>query len=188
MFRFNGLIFLILACVIAIAGTWLNKLWQEQQQFTEELDRSHIDYYLSDFSLISTDTNGQPQFVLSGDHFIHRREKKESEIYNPAIVIHSDEESLSIHAEEARQATNQDIELIGKVSISKPESKHLTGYDMRTSNLIYSPSLDRISTEQPLSLHSTDSAEVSGIGLIYDLKNEVIQIQDRVHAEYLPNN
>ncbi|CAA6813888.1 MAG: Unknown protein [uncultured Thiotrichaceae bacterium] len=188
MFRFNGLIFLILACIIAIAGTWLNRLWQEQQQFTEKLDRSQIDYYLSDFSLISTDTNGQAQFILSGDHFIHRREKKESEIYNPAIIIHSEGESLSIHAEEARHFANEDMELMGSVSISKPESENLAGYELRTSNLKYSPSMDRLSTEQALSLNSTDNAEISGIGLIHDLKNEVIQIQDKVHAEYLPNN
>lgn len=188
MFRFNGLILLIIACVIALAGTWLNKLWQEQQQFTVKLDRSQIDYYLSDFSLISTDTNGQPQFILSGDHFIHRREKKESEIYQPAIVINSEGETLSIKAEEALHSANQDLELIGQVSISKPESENLAGYAMHTSNLKYSPSMDRISTEQPLSLTSTDKAEMSGTGLLYDLKNQAIQIQDKVHAEYLPNN
>lgn len=188
MFRFNGFIFLIIACVIAIAGTWLNKLWQEQQQFTEKLDRSQIDYYLSDFSLVSTDTDGQPLFMLSGDHFIHRRKEKESEIYQPAILINAEGESLSIHAEEARHFANEDVELIGDVTISKPESERMMGYEARTSNLTYSPSLDKISTEQALSFTSTDNAKISGIGLVHDLKNDVIQIQDKVHAEYLPNN
>lgn len=188
MFRFNGLILLIIACVIAIAGTWLNKLWQEQQQFTEKIDRSQIDYYLSDFSLVSTDTSGQPQFILSGDHFIHRREKKESEIYSPAVVIHYENETLSIHAEEARHYANEDVELIGKVSISKPVSEKMAGYEINTSDLHYSPSLDRISTEQPLSLRSTDNAEIKGVGLLHDLKNEVLQIKDKVHAEYLPSH
>ncbi|MEE9350650.1 MAG: LPS export ABC transporter periplasmic protein LptC [Thiotrichaceae bacterium] len=184
--RYSGIIFLVLAVIVAGAATWLHNLWRTQQVFTEKLDTSKVDYYLSDFSLYITDTKGKSRFSLSGEHFIHQRSSKKSVIYKPSIVVNYEGDTLNIVAKNAEQNADGDIELKGKVLIDKPESEARMGFKLEAADLLYSPSKQRINTDAKILLKTTEGSIITAIGMSEDLSTQTTRLKSNVHAEYAP--
>ncbi len=184
--RYSGIIFLVLAIIVAGSATWLHNLWRTQQVFTEKLDTSKIDYYLSDFSLYITDTNGASRFSMSGEHFVHQRSSKKSEIYKPTIIVNHEGVTLNITANKAEQNAAGDIELKGKVLIEKPESEARMGFKLEAADLLYSPSKQHINTDAKILLKTTDGSIITAIGMSKDLTTQTTRLKSNVHAEYTP--
>jgi LPS export ABC transporter protein LptC len=184
--RYSGILFLALAIVIAVASTWLHNLWREKEVFTSKLDTSKVDYYLSDFSLYTTDSDGNNRFTIKGEHFVHQRSSKKSEIYKPTISVNNNNDTLNIVAEKAEQNAEGEIKLIGKVSLQKPENEETTGFSMLTSDLVYSPANHLVSTEAEVILKTTDGSIISAIGMSEDLNTQTTRLKSNVHAEYTP--
>ena len=184
--RYNGIIFLMLAILVASVSTWLHNLWRAQQVFTERLDTSKVDYYLSGFSLYITDKEGKNKLNISGDHFVHQLSTKKSEIYKPTIIVNNDGDTLNITAKKAVQNAVGDITLNGKVVMEKPESATTTGFSLETSDLHYSPSKQRVSTDAKILLKTTDGSIIKAIGMSEDLNTQTTRLKSNVHAEYTP--
>ncbi|MEE9303212.1 MAG: LPS export ABC transporter periplasmic protein LptC [Thiotrichaceae bacterium] len=184
--RYSGIVFLVLAVLVAGASTWLHNLWRTQQVFTEKLDTSKIDYYLSGFSLYITDAAGNNRFNLSGEHFVHQRNTKKSEIFKPTIIINNEAETLTIKASKAERNAAGDLDFNGKVTIDKPESKATTGFMMETSDLHYSPSKQQVYTDAKVILKTTDGSIITATGMSEDLTTQTTRLKSNVHAEYTP--
>ncbi|HEC04579.1 MAG TPA: LPS export ABC transporter periplasmic protein LptC [Thiothrix sp.] len=188
--RYNGIIFLVLAILVAGVATWFLDLWRTQQVFTEKLDTSQIDYYLSDFSLYTTDKDGNKQFDLSGEHFVHQRATKKSEIYKPVILVKDNlkdsSESLHITANKAEQNKAGDMQLQGKVKIEKAESPTTTGFMIETADIRYSPNTQQVNTDAEVILKTTDGSIITAIGMSEDLISQTTRLKSNVHAEYKP--
>ncbi len=188
--RYNGIIFLVLAILVAGVATWFLDLWRTQQVFTEKLDTSQIDYYLSDFSLYTTDKEGNKQFDLSGEHFVHQRATKKSEIYKPVILVNENledsNESLHITANKAVQNKAGDMQLQGKVRIEKAESATTTGFMIETADISYSPNTQQVNTDAEVILKTTDGSIITAIGMSEDLISQTTRLKSDVHAEYKP--
>lgn len=184
--RYGGILILALAIIIAGASTWLHNLWRQKEVFTRDLDKSRIDYYLSDFLLYATDSEGNNRFTVKGEHFVHQRSNKKSEIYKPTIRVNNKEDSISITAEQAEKNSEGDLKLIGKVILDKPEGKETIGFSMKTSDLSYSPTQQQVNTEAKVTLQTTDGSMISAIGMSEDLSTHTTRLKSNVHAEYIP--
>ncbi len=184
--RYSGVIFLVLAILVAGAATWLHSLWRTQQVFTEKLDTSKIDYYLSGFTLYVTDSAGNKRLSVSGEHFVHQRNTKKSEIYKPAIIVNNAGNALTIKASKAEQNAAGDMQFKGRVTIDKPESKTTVGFNIETSDLHYSPSTQQVSTDAKVILKTTDGSIITAIGMSEDLLTQTTRLKSNVHAEYTP--
>lgn len=184
--RYSGIIFLVLAILLAGSATWLHNLWRENEIITEELDTSRIDYYLSDFSLYVTDSEGKNQFNLSGEHFVHHRKTETSDIYKPIIIVNHKNDTLSVVANKAQRGRSGDIELQGEVTLKKPESDELMGFDLQTADIVYSPSRQLIETTKDVVIKTTDGHIIEATGISEDLTTETIRLESDVHAEYTP--
>lgn len=184
--RYSGITYLALAVAFAATLTWVHKLWRQQSVFTGKLNTSEIDYYLSDFSLSAFDSEGHSQFVLSGEHFIHQRATKTSDIYKPSIIVHTKTDTMTILAHKAQQSSSGDITLIGKVALSKPESEAHTGFELQTADLHYSPQHRLIHTDKPVQLVTSNGNTLQAVGMEEDLTTQITRLLSHVHAEYKP--
>ena len=184
--RYSGIILLILAILVAVTFTWLHNLWRAKEIFTAELDTSRVDYYLSDFSLFATDATGNNRFVLAGEHFVHQRATKSSEIYKPTIRVNTKGDTLSIIADKAVQNQEGDMSLTGKVTLHKPESAERTGFDIETSDLSFSPTNQLVDTDSAVLLKTTDGSTISATGMSENLITQTTRLKSNVHAEYTP--
>ncbi len=182
----NNHIWLILAILLALTVTWIHNLWQSQQQFIAKIDKTRVDYYLSDFSLLITDNEGQMRYSLQANHFVHHVESKQSDIYFPMIQAKQNDENIMIESEKATQLSNGDIELTGEVSIKKPESAQREGYTLITENLRYAPSMQTIETQNDFTFATTGGTLMRGTGVTEELNNQVLRIKSNVHAEFQP--
>lgn len=182
----NGLVLVILAIALGLASTWFHTLWNEQEVFIRSMDKSRIDYYLSDFSLYVTDPKGNMQYSIAGEHLVHHRKTKSSEIYKPAILVHIKNSSLSLSADKVIHDASGNLLLKGDTVLQKPSDKQDAGFILQTTDLQYSPSEKRVSTEADITFDTTSGIVLRGTGFSENIESTIIRLKSNVHAEYTP--
>jgi len=185
----RGVLLLIGAIIVAVLITWLNSYWITYKglQFTEKVKK--IDYYLSDFTLLNTESDGNMRYLVKGQYLIHQESTGASEIFNPLLQArNSDNTIISLESKKARQEKrNGPIQLLGKVSIVKNSNKTSKGFQLHTSNLLYNPLEKKVSSNTKVVLDS-DFGTLQGIGFSSKLDEQELRIHSNVQAELKPEN
>jgi LPS export ABC transporter protein LptC len=183
----SGIILVVVAIVIALLLTALNTFWLSYSELITERKIKKIDYYLSDFTLLSTQPEGKMRYQVKALHLIHQQSTGSSEIFKPILKAQdSDNALLTIKAQKALQKTQDgNIELMGEVTIIKKSSKKSGGFQLATENLTYNPHIKTLQTKAAVTLES-NSGFIQGIGLMSNLDQQEIRILSHVHAEFLP--
>lgn len=188
LMRSIGIITFVLSVLFAGVVTWLNLSWKTIKQFTNETSQSRIDYYLSDFELISTDESGNISYQLTGDHLIHKQASGNSEIYRPSIQSRSSgKQQLTIHSEKAIQTgKGGNIALTGKVQVKQIETNDSPSFTLLTQNLTYNPVEQKISSQAKSDFISAQGT-MSGVGFETKLNDQELRILSNVQAEFRPS-
>ncbi len=183
----NGVILLIAAIVIALLLTALNTFWLSYNGLITHKKIKKIDYYLSDFTLLSTQADGKMRYHLKALHLIHQQSTGSSEIFKPVFEAQDVANThLMIEAEKALQKKrNGSIELIGNVKVIKKGNEKTTGFQLATENLTYNPQTQTLQTKAAILLESS-SGFIRGVGLTSQLDQQEIRILSNVHAEFIP--
>lgn len=201
--NYKGLLLLIVSIITALAVTWLNNFWLSYQEFISIKNERQIDYYLSDFSLLNTTSDGELKYYLQGRHLVYKNSTGGSEIFQPIIqATDSDGQTLLIHAEKAQQKKTQGIiELAGSVLIEKTNNKnkstskhlqpeqlshHSSDFILKTKNLSFDPIKREIFTDAMITL-TTQDGSLTGTGLHSQLDQQELRILSNVHAKFDPN-
>lgn len=80
------LVTLVIALLLILLVTQMeNYLGQQHIGRPTEADRDRIDYYLADFSIMATATDGSVSYTLAGRHLSHWQRLKHSLIINPLL-------------------------------------------------------------------------------------------------------
>ena len=182
----NGLLLVVLAITLGLASTWFHKLWEKKEAFITSMDKSKIDYYLSDFSLYVTDKNGEMQYSIKGEHLVHHKATKTSEIYKPDALVRTEASSLSLSADKGIHEVSGDLLLQGETVIQKPTDAENAGFILQTSDLRYSPSKQIVETDANITLETTDGITVSGTGFSEHIELMIMRLKSDVHAKYTP--
>lgn len=183
----NSIILLISAIVIALLLTGLNTFWLSYSNLITERKIKKIDYYLSDFTLLSTQPNGKMRYHVKALHLIHQQSTGSSEIFKPIIKAQDTDNTLvTIEANKAQQKTKEGpIELTGSVKVIKKSSKKSEGFQLASENLTYNPQRRTLQTKTAVTLESS-SGFIQGVGLMSHLDQQEIRILSNVHAEFSP--
>ena len=182
-----GRIFFVLAIMFASAVTWLNLSWKSIEQLTNTPSESRIDYYLNDFTLMSTDGNGNVRYHITGQHLTHNQGSGASEIYKPYIEARSEEgELVTINAQKAtQQARSGNMTLNGEIKVHKPRFNDSPEFTLTTQNLNYEPSTQKISSADAIDL-VTPQGFLRGKGFETNLDEQELRILSNVQAEFKP--
>jgi len=180
-----GRLLFVLAIIAGSTVTWLNLSWKELGQLTNSPSESRIDYYLSDFTLMRTDSTGQINYHLTGHKLTHKQASGTSEIYWPHIQLNSQNgQHLTIDSEKARQESKDgNITLNGSIRVHKEDSTESSGFTLTTQDLTYNPKKQLISTDAEIDLVSTVGT-LHGTGFETSLDEQELRILSNVHAEF----
>jgi len=183
----SGIILLISAITIALLFTWLNTSWLSFKGLTLRQNIKKIDYYLSDFTLLATQPDGQMQFMVKAQHLIHQQSTGKSEIFKPLINVQDRDAGLiTLKAQKAEQLEkNSEIKLTGDVTIVNESNEKAKGFHIATQNLTYNPVTRTISSDAEITLNSS-AGLIKGIGLTSSLDQQELRIHSNVHAEFTP--
>jgi len=185
----SGLLLLISAFIFAIAITWLNTSWLTVKDFTLSKNEKKIDYYLSDFTLLNTQKNGQMRYRIKGQHLVHQQSTGGSQIFKPLIQARdSDNTIITIQSNKAQQPLKDGvIQLLGNVTVVKESKITNESFQLETKDLNYNPQEKILSSDAKVSLHS-DSGNIEGIGFHSKLDESELRILSNVHIEFKPAN
>lgn len=181
----SGLLLLLIAVIVAGGITWLNSYWLTYQDFQFTRNEKKIDYYLSDFTLLNTQSDGQMRYKIKGRHLVHQQSNGSSEIFNPLVQAQDQDGTLLLmRADKAQQLVkNGDIQLLGNVSVIKYSKDTKENFQLTTKDLNYNP-LERIlSSSSQLLLHSNNGT-ISGRGFSTNLAKEELRILSDVHIKF----
>jgi LPS export ABC transporter protein LptC len=176
--------------MIALTITWLNSFWLSYQDFVSVGNERQIDYYLSDFSLLNTNANGEMKYYVQGEHLVHKNTTGGSEIFHPTLqAVDANGQNIIIQAEKAQQKKSEGvIELVGSVHIKKTTNTEdkTTDFSLTTANLSFDPIKREIFTNAPITL-TTKNGLLTGTGLHSQLDQQELRILSDVHAKFDPN-
>jgi LPS export ABC transporter protein LptC len=186
--RSIGIIAFIVSIIFAGVVTWLNLSWKTIKQFTNETSQSRIDYYLSDFTLVSTDQDGNISYQLTAEHLIHKQASGASEIYRPHIKNKSaNGDLLTIDAEKAIQTIKGgSIDLTGEVRVKKSSTNEALDFTLLTQDLTYNPVEQKISSPAK-SYFTSAQGSMTGVGFETKLDEQELRILSNVQAEFQPS-
>jgi LPS export ABC transporter protein LptC len=188
--KYKGLILLFFSILIGLTITWLNNFWLSYQDFVSAGNERQIDYYLSDFSLLNTNSNGEMKYYMQGRHLVHKNATGGSEIFYPKLqAADTNGKNIIIHAKKAQQKKSQGtIELAGSVLIQKTTNTNdtTTDFSLTTTQLSFDPIKREIFTHATITLTTKDGF-LTGSGLHSQLHQQELRILSDVHAKFDPN-
>lgn len=182
----GGLLLLVLSIVIAIAVTWLNSTWLTYKGYSFTQKTKKIDYYLSDFTLLNTQPNGQMRYLVKAQHLIHQQSTNTSEIFKPLLQARdSDNTLITLNSEKAEQDENDIIKMVGDVSVIKKSPNIEENFELLTHDLIYNPTDKLLSSKSKIVLN-THQGQLSGVGFSSKLNEQELRIHSNVQSQFSP--
>ncbi len=183
----SGLLFLIIASIIALGFTWLNSTWLSFKDIAISENEKRIDYYLSDFTVLTTYPNGDMHYLIKGEHLVHQQSTGANKIFLPILKAKDmDGEVITLTAQKAEQLKKDGtINLNGDVVAMKESTKASKRFKLLTKDLTYHPSTKELSSKEQVNLTSANGT-LKAIGFTTKLNEEELRIHKNVQAVFIP--
>lgn len=185
----SGTFLLIFAVFIAVITTWVNTTWLSHKDFQFIKKDKKIDFYLSDFTLLNVQMDGEMRYLIKGQHLIHQVSNKATTLFSPLIKARNSNGDITlIRAKKAQQnKSNGPITLLGKVLVEKHGLQASEPTTFKTQNLVYNPIKKELTTDYRVTFAS-DFGNFQGVGLTTKLNEQEIRIHSNVQSEFIPKS
>ncbi len=182
----SGFLILVFSIATLIIITWLNSTWLSYKDLQTTQNVKKIDYYLSDFTLLNTQPDGQMRYFVTAQHLIHQQSTGTSEIFKPLLQARdSDGTIVTLKSDRAKQGSKGLIQLQGEVSLVKAGKKVQDSFELLTQNLVYNPIEKSLSSKEKVQLN-THQGQISGVGFSSKLDEQELRIDSNVHTQFNP--
>lgn len=182
----SGLFLLVFSIATLIIVTWLNSTWLNYKDFQFTQKDKKIDYYLSDFTLLNTQADGQMRYFVTAQHLIHQQSTGSSEIFKPLLQARdSDGTLITLKSNKAEQINGGEIHLLGDVSVIKKSSKDEENFELTTRDLVYNPIEKALSSKSKVQL-KTYQGQLNGTGFSSKLDEQELRIHSNVQIQFNP--
>jgi lipopolysaccharide export system protein LptC len=130
---------------------------------------------------------GQPRYVISGERLTHRPADDTSEIDKPVVQsMSTDRPRMTMTANTAHVNQSQNrIDLVGNVDISRPGSKTSQPLRIRTEALTVLPDEEISKTDKPIEMQ-LGAASVTGVGMVANNATQQVTLGGRGQIIYPP--
>jgi len=182
----GGLLLLVLLMVIAIGITWLNSTWLTYKGFQFSQKVKKIDYYLSDFTLLNTQPDGQMRYFVTAEHLVHQQSINSSEIFKPLLQASDvDGSMITLKSDKAEQNKEGIITLLGDVKVTKHGPKIKENFELITHDLIYNPKQKALSSTSKV-IFTSYQGQLQGVGFSSKLDEQELRIHSNVQSQFSP--
>ncbi len=174
---------LLLLLLVAVIGTgWYLQLQEADLQQTAT-SSAGPDAFVTGMQLAVMDEAGQQKYRIESDTMIHFPEDSHFTLTRPRFYItRPDGTSWQITAERGQTtADNDQLWLLGKVDILRPETSNINGLHIETSDLLIKPDEETAETDNAVTI-TAEGYLVTAIGLKAYLKESLLELHSRVRG------
>ncbi|MGV3582771.1 MAG: LPS export ABC transporter periplasmic protein LptC [Methylophilus sp.] len=177
---------LFLALMLAIITFWLNQTVEEQGPKIDGSDRHDPDYMMHSFVTTQTDTNGVLRYVLAAAEMMHYPDDDTTELKRPKFTQYTlDKPYTSIQGQRGFVSSDgEKIEVLDHVKVIRQGTADSGEMQLLTERLMIEPNKDLATTNSPVMIKQAPKTVVTGVGMIFDKKNQTMKLLNNVRVHY----
>ena len=185
--RTNTILFpLAVLGVLALLTLWIDRTVQPPAPKVDGNTRHDPDYILNNFVTTKTDATGNISHILKASEMRHYPDDDTTELENPHFTQFGvNAPPTTIEGKRGHVSSKGDIvDIYDDVRVVRPAWGDRQEMTLTTEYLRIEPDRDIASTDRPVVITQGPKSIVRAVGMVYDKKNQTIQLNKRVRAHY----
>ena len=165
--RWPLLISITVGVFLAFGSFWLAQVIERgDDQIDQASAGNEPDYIVEKFSFVRMTPEGAPRYLFYGAKLAHRPVSDVSEVDQPMLLsMAPGQPPMTIKSQKAQIRHQQnEVDLLGKVDISRPASPATRAMQMQTEALTVYPDEERMTSDQLVTMKLGD-ATITGTGM-----------------------
>ncbi|MDP2247365.1 MAG: LPS export ABC transporter periplasmic protein LptC [Nitrosomonadales bacterium] len=177
---------LVLLAILAMLTFWIDYAVQAPEPKIDGSSRHDPDYILNNFVTTRTDENGDLRYRLTADEMRHYPDDDTTELEKPQFERYQiDKPFTTVEGLKGLVSSNgQRIEFIDDVKVVRQAFNGKGQMVVLTDRLELLPDEEKAITDRPVVITQEPKTVIHATGMIYDKKNNTVQLLNRVKAHY----
>lgn len=185
--RSNTILFpLAVLGLLALITLWIDRTVQPPELRVDGTTRHDPDYILNNFVTTKTDATGSISHILKASEMRHYPDDDTTELENPHFTQFGvGKPTTTIEGKRGHVSSKGDVvEFRDDVRVVRPAFGDRQEMTLTTEYLRVEPDSEIASTDQPVVITQGPKSVVRAVGMVYDKKNQTIQLNKRVRSHY----
>jgi lipopolysaccharide export system protein LptC len=177
---------LVLMALLAMLTFWIDYAVQTPEPKIDGSSRHDPDYILNNFTTTRTDVNGELRYRLSAAEMRHYPDDDTTELDKPQFERYEiNKPFTSIKGNKGFVSTDAEtVEFVDEVKVVRQAFNGKGEMVVLTDRLQVMPNEEMAKTDRPVVITQEPKTVIHATGMIYDKKNQTVQLLSRVKAHY----
>ena len=177
---------LVLATFLAVITFWINLTVEQQGPKIDGSNRHDPDYTMNNFVNTQTDVTGKLRYVLAASEMVHYPDDDSTVLQRPRFTQYTiNKPYTQIEALRGYVSSDgEEIELVDNVKVVRQAFEGKGEMQLLTEKLIILPNQDLATTKSPVIIKQAPKTVIHATGMVFDKKNQTIQLFNRVKVHY----
>ncbi len=177
---------IVLLAILAVLTFWIDYAVQAPEARIDGSSRHDPDYILNNFTTTRTDENGELRYRLSALEMRHYPDDDTTELEKPQFERYEvDKPFTTIEGNKGFVSTDAEtVEFIDDVKVVRQAFNGKGEMVVLTDRLEVMPNEEMAKTDRPVVISQEPKTVIHATGMIYDKKNQTVQLLSRVKAHY----
>lgn len=177
---------LALLSLLALLTLWIDRSVQAPGHKADSNSRHDPDYMLNNFVTTSTDINGDLHYILAATEMRHYPDDDSTELQRPRFTQFAvDKPYTQIEGQRGLVSSNgENVQFMDNVKVVRQAFKDRGEMTLLTEYLNVTPKQDLAVTDRPVVITEAPKTVIHGTGMIFDKKQQTLQLLKQVRAHY----
>ncbi|MDZ4099004.1 MAG: LPS export ABC transporter periplasmic protein LptC [Methylophilaceae bacterium] len=177
---------IILLAILAMLTFWIDYTVQAPEAKIDGSSRHDPDYILNNFTTTRTNENGELRYRLTALEMRHYPDDDTTELEKPQFERYEvDKPFTTIEGNKGFVSTDAEtVEFIDDVKVVRQAFNGKGEMVVLTDRLEVMPNEEMAKTDRPVVITQAPKTVIHATGMIYDKKNQTVQLLSRVKAHY----
>lgn len=177
---------LVLMAMLAMLTFWIDYSVQAPDAKIDGSSRHDPDYILNNFTTSRTDENGELRYRLTATEMRHYPDDDTTELEKPHFKRYqADKPFTTIEGDKGLVSPDAEtVEFIDDVRVVRQAFNGKGEMVVLTDRLEVMPNEEMAKTDRPVVITQEPKTVIHATGMIYDKKNQTVQLLSRVKAHY----
>lgn len=177
---------IVLLAMLAMLTFWIDYAVQAPEAKIDGSSRHDPDYILNNFTTTRTDENGELRYRLTALEMRHYPDDDTTELEKPQFERYeTDKPFTTIEGNKGFvSADAETVEFIDDVKVVRQAFNGKGEMVVLTDKLDVMPNEEMAKTDRPVVITQEPKTVIHATGMIYDKKNQTVQLLSRVKAHY----
>ena len=177
---------LVLATFLAVITFWINLTVEQQGPKIDGSNRHDPDYTMNNFVNTQTDVTGKLRYVLAASEMVHYPDDDSTVLQRPRFTQYTiNKPYTQIEALRGYVSSDgEEIELVDNVKVVRQAFEGKGEMQLLTEKLVILPNQDLATTKSPVIIKQAPKTVIHATGMVFDKKNQTIQLFNRVKVHY----